>query len=74
MNTLFKRNNDIELDYTEIERVASNLGLNIRLVELLFLRGMTDEEKITNFLQPKVESLCDPFLMKGIRKAADALI
>lgn len=73
MNTLFKRNNDIELDYTEIERVAESLGLNIRLVELLFLRGMTDEEKITNFLQPKVESLCDPFLMKGIRKAAERI-
>ena len=40
------------------------------LIKLLQLRGLKDPASVQRFLFPELEHLYDPFLMKGMRRAA----
>ncbi|MBI3952555.1 MAG: single-stranded-DNA-specific exonuclease RecJ [Candidatus Doudnabacteria bacterium] len=43
------------------------------ILKLLALRGLVDEEKIRDFLDPDYNKLHDPFLFKDMQKAADRI-
>jgi single-stranded-DNA-specific exonuclease len=43
------------------------------LAQLLFNRGLTNENQITDFLNPKYENLHSPFLFKDMEKAVDRI-
>ncbi len=62
---------------TEVdERCASMLagiGLHPRIARLLAARGVTDAETAARYLQPQLAHLPDPFLMKGVERAANRL-
>ncbi len=73
MNVLIeKRNNEI-LNRNEIEECAAKTGLNPKLVELLFLRGISTIEDVNNFIYPSANNLFDPFLMKGMIDAVSRI-
>ncbi len=67
-----KRNQEV-FDPAEIAAVGGRLNLHPRLTELLFSRGLRDETAIRRFLTPDPDNLDDPFLMKGMKAAADRL-
>ena len=67
-----KRNN-AEPDEQTVQSLAETFGMNPRLMELLFSRGIDTQEKIRNYLYPDVKNLYDPFSMKGIKEATDRL-
>lgn len=67
-----KRNQEV-FDPAEIAAVGGRLNLHPRLTELLFSRGLRDETAIRRFLTPDPDNLYDPFLMKGMKAAADRL-
>lgn len=53
--------------------LSQKLDLSPLLIQILHNRGVK-EENIGEFLNPKLESLCDPFLMKGMDLAAERIL
>ena len=61
------------IDYSKVNRIATELNINSKLVELLFSRGLSDIDQIEKFLYPKKENFYDPFLMKGMKEAVERI-
>lgn len=73
MNVLLEKRNDISVDTQTIKDISGAIGVNKKLVELLFLRGMKTEKDVHDFLFPDAGNFYDPFLMKGMREAVDRI-
>lgn len=73
MNVILEKRNDISVDAQSIKAISGTLGVNQKLIELLFLRGMKTEKDVRDFLFPDVGNFHDPFLMKGMREAVDRI-
>ena len=56
-----------------VDRLATELGVDRVLAELLFQRGVTTFEQARSFFRPSLEDLHDPFLMKDMDKAVERL-
>ncbi len=56
-----------------VSRLASELGIDRVLAELLAQRGITTFEQARAFFRPDLANLHDPFLMKDMDKAVDRL-
>jgi single-stranded-DNA-specific exonuclease len=58
--------------------LASGLALEVKrsplLIQCLLNRGLTDPALISNFLEPRLKQLADPFLLPDMSKAVDRLI
>ncbi len=50
---------------------AKTLGIAPELAELLIQRGIETPEKAKNFFEPSLDTLHDPFLMKGMERAVE---
>lgn len=55
------------------ERIASFLGINTIVAELLYNRGYTDPTAAKNFLYMENEMLCNPFDMADMHKAVERI-
>lgn len=73
MNVSVSQKNSKSIDLTAVKNIATDLKLNEKLVELLFLRGIDDEEALEHFLYPDVTMFYDPFLMKGMTEAVERI-
>lgn len=73
MNVSVSQKNIKLIDLTAVKNIAADLKLNEKLVELLFLRGIDDEEALKRFLYPDVKMFYDPFLMKGMSEAVERI-
>src|SRR5687767_14429848 len=62
-----------ELDEESVKALAVALKLSPRAARLLVRRGVTDEETARKYLSPRLTDLPDPFLMKGLERAASRL-
>lgn len=69
---LIKRNNSVP-DAQTVAKLSDTFSLPERITELLISRGIDSEDKIRKYLYPKSEDFYDPFLMKGMREAADRI-
>jgi len=58
----------------EAERVSRQAGISKLAAKVFLSRGMNESDVINDFLNPTLESLHNPFLMKDMDKAADRLI
>ncbi len=67
---LIKRDNT-PVDLAETAELSEKLGLHKKITELLFSRGIRGEAAVKQFLNPDQADFHDPFLMKGMRKAAE---
>ena len=62
------------LKYSEsVARIAEALGIHPVVAKLLYNRGYCDERSAKSFVYMESEMLRDPFLMKDVDKAIDAL-
>ena len=60
-------------DGQTVSRLATELGIDPVLAELLVQRNIRSFEEARAFFRPKLEDLHDPFLMKDMDKAVDRL-
>ncbi len=61
------------IDYSVVNKIATELNINNKLVELLFSRGLFDIDEIRKFLYPNKNNFYNPFLMKGMRETVDRI-
>ncbi|MCF0174073.1 MAG: DHH family phosphoesterase, partial [Bacteroidales bacterium] len=60
-------------DPASVMTLASELGIDTVLSELLVQRGVTNFEEARSFFRPSLQDLHDPFLMKDMDKAIDRI-
>ena len=60
-------------DPEKVDRLATELGVDRVLAELLVQRGVETFQEARAFFRPSLEDLHDPFLMKDMDKAVDRL-
>ena len=63
-----------ERDYSRTEQLASTLGVSPIVADLLVARGYEDAESARSFLNPSLDQLHDPFLMRGMSDAVARLV
>ncbi|MCH5154900.1 MAG: hypothetical protein J1F71_06775, partial [Clostridiales bacterium] len=73
MNLTTQKINNVTPDREEVERISTKLGLNKKLVELLFLRGYDNADAIEVFLHPSVENFYPPEIMLGMNECCERL-
>lgn len=73
MNVDVAVKNEYPIDPDKVKETAVKLGLNEKFVELLFRRGVSDEDKIKRFLYPDESMFYDPFRLKGMSEAVKRL-
>ena len=56
-----------------VRQLASELGVDSVLAELLVQRGVHTFEQARSFFRPSLDDLYDPFLMKDMDKAVERL-
>ncbi len=56
-----------------VEECARALGITGTTAGILYARGMDDAEKMRLFLHPSRENFLSPFLMRGMREAAELI-
>ncbi len=59
-------NNQQTFDENLITKYASEFGLHKDVIRLLFCRGITQKEQITEFLHPSLSAFYDPFKLKNM--------
>ena len=73
MNLTTQKINNVTPDREEVERISKKLGLNKKLVELLFLRGYDNIDSINVFLHPSVDNFYPPESMLGMHECCERL-
>ncbi|MEO8211106.1 MAG: single-stranded-DNA-specific exonuclease RecJ [bacterium] len=58
----------------EMQSLKTNVQLPELVLRFLYLRGITDYQKVLKFFRPSIEKLYDPFLLKDCDKATDRII
>ena len=61
------------VDEREVGTLAASMELDPIIARLLVLRGITGADEAGRFLNPRLEHLHDPFLLKDLRLAVDRL-
>lgn len=69
-----KRWNIAEHDLEQVRSLAQVLGVAPIVAALLVARGYSDEESARRFLDPKLEDLHDPSLLKDMDKAVERIL
>ncbi|MBA7650106.1 Single-stranded-DNA-specific exonuclease RecJ [subsurface metagenome] len=62
-----------EVEKEKYHLLSKKLNLSSLLIQTLHNRGIK-EENIQEFLNPRLENLCDPFLMKGMDLATERIL
>jgi single-stranded-DNA-specific exonuclease len=58
----------------EVQELARALRLHPQVASMLWQRGHRNAEQIQAFLEPRLQSLADPFLLTDLRRAAERLL
>lgn len=79
LKTLNPQDGSDEIDnITSFTQQMRSLKTNVQLpdlvLRLLYLRGITDYQKVMKFFRPSIEKFYDPTLMKDCDKAADRVL
>jgi len=62
-----------QADEATVKELQDTLNINPAICKILALRGVKNYEAAKLFFRPELSQLHDPFLMKGMRKAADRI-
>ncbi len=63
-----------EEQLNKIAILARETGLTEQTTRILYARGVDTAKKINRFMSPSAKNFLDPFLMKGMREAADLIV
>lgn len=63
-----------DADSHQVQSLAEATGLPFNVVRILINRGLGTVEKITEFLEPKLSDLKDPFELDGMREGIDRVL
>lgn len=55
------------IDTNFVAKMAKKFLLDERIVELLYGRGIKDENELKNFLEPNLSQLHDPYLFEDMK-------
>jgi len=69
----FIKNNDIQVNDNILENLSKKFDLDKEIIKLLFARGLNSEQKIEDFLNPKISNFYNPFLLKNMREVVDKI-
>lgn len=69
----FIKNNDLQFNNNLIKDLSSKFDLDEEIIKLLFARGFDTQQKIEDFLFPKISNLYNPFLLKNMREVVDKI-
>ena len=61
-------------DHNAARKFAAKLGVSPLAAALLIARGFDSEERAYSFLNPSIDHLHEPFLLKGMREAAHRVL
>ncbi|HEU4436582.1 MAG TPA: DHH family phosphoesterase, partial [candidate division Zixibacteria bacterium] len=59
---------------TSVQPLVHGLGLPSPIAKILANRGFESPEQAGRFLNPKLEELCDPFLLPSMREAVELIV
>lgn len=63
-----------QTDKNDIDRLSNEAGISKLLAKVFISRGIQDAHYVDDFLNPCIEKLYDPFLLKDMAVAADRII
>src|SRR6266550_4264705 len=63
-----------ERDHARAAQLAATLGVSPIVAHLLIARGHEDPGSAQSFLNPSLDQLHDPFLMRGMHEAVERLL
>ena len=63
-----------ERDHSRAAQLAATVGVSPIVADLLVARGYEDAESARSFLNPSLDQLHDPFLMRGMSDAVARLV
>jgi len=63
-----------DCNQTKVERLQSELGISVKLCEVLVKRGIECFDQAKKFFRPDISQLHDPFLMKDMDKAVHRIL
>ena len=63
-----------ECNDNEVLRLASDAGISQLLAKVFISRGIADSRYVRNFLNPSLDKLHSPFLLKDMEKAVDRIV
>jgi len=69
----FVKNNNLQFNNKTIEKLSKKFDLDEELIKLLFARGIDNEQKMDDFLNPKISNFYNPFLLKNMREVVDKI-
>lgn len=58
--------NNQDYNIQQINKYSAKFNLNNEIIKLLFSRGIDDEDKIYNFLNPSINNFYNPFLLNDM--------
>ncbi|WP_051531032.1 single-stranded-DNA-specific exonuclease RecJ [Clostridiisalibacter paucivorans] len=61
-------------DYSKVTSISKKLDVSPLLIKSMINRGINDVDEMNLFLNPKIEDMYDPFLLKDVEKAIDRII
>jgi single-stranded-DNA-specific exonuclease len=64
---------DVPVDDARVMSMAASLNVPAVVARLLCQRGLSDPADAARFLQPRLDDLHDPYLLKGMREAVTRL-
>ena len=70
---IFRRRNSGKEDKGDIAKLAKAAGLNFKVAEILWGRGIKTEAEIKEFLRFDIEKMFDPLKMKGMTAAVERI-
>ncbi len=63
-----------EAELQVADRIATDYGFTRAMARALVTRGLTDNDEIDQFLQPRLADLTDPFSLPGLETAVDLIL